>query len=186
MSLQTAQKVIVPQKKIDVPHFLKQRDINSYFNAHRRCNRKSTKIFGHWEIFLTKPVRTVSNVLKTLNKFLLLSWWCPLGHGKGHLPTRQFIKMDRLVPVSTHLFSLDSTLIKCFRSSIAYGCVGIIFDITHSFYGVNVCNKECADTKAYLLIINYLVWYSKPSTVLAGVAMSRGTAKGTHNRKKPT
>jgi hypothetical protein len=31
MSLETAQKVIVPQKKNYVPHFLKQRDINSYF-----------------------------------------------------------------------------------------------------------------------------------------------------------
>jgi hypothetical protein len=33
MSLETAQKVIVPQKKNYVPHFLKQRDINSYCNA---------------------------------------------------------------------------------------------------------------------------------------------------------
>jgi hypothetical protein len=31
MSLETAQKVIVPQKKNYVPHFLKQRDINSYY-----------------------------------------------------------------------------------------------------------------------------------------------------------
>ncbi len=31
MSLETAQKVIVPQKKNYVLHFLKQRDINSYF-----------------------------------------------------------------------------------------------------------------------------------------------------------
>jgi hypothetical protein len=31
MSLETAQKIIVPQKKNYVPHFLKQRDINSYF-----------------------------------------------------------------------------------------------------------------------------------------------------------
>ncbi len=30
MSLETAQKVIVPQKNNYVPHFLKQRDINSY------------------------------------------------------------------------------------------------------------------------------------------------------------
>ena len=31
MSLETAQKVIVPQKKNYVPQFLKQRDINSYY-----------------------------------------------------------------------------------------------------------------------------------------------------------
>ncbi len=33
MSLETAQKVIVPQKKNYVPHFLKQQDINSYLNS---------------------------------------------------------------------------------------------------------------------------------------------------------
>jgi hypothetical protein len=32
MSLEMAQKVIVPQKKNYVPQFLKQRDINSYFH----------------------------------------------------------------------------------------------------------------------------------------------------------
>jgi hypothetical protein len=31
MSLEMAQKVIVPQKKDYVPQFLKQRDINSYY-----------------------------------------------------------------------------------------------------------------------------------------------------------
>jgi hypothetical protein len=31
MSLEMAQKVIVPQKKNYVPQFLKQRDINSYY-----------------------------------------------------------------------------------------------------------------------------------------------------------
>jgi hypothetical protein len=35
MSLETAQKVIVPQKKNYVPQFLKQRDINSYKNPGR-------------------------------------------------------------------------------------------------------------------------------------------------------
>jgi hypothetical protein len=38
MSLETAQKVIVPQKKNYVPQFLKQRDINSYYSApSQRC-----------------------------------------------------------------------------------------------------------------------------------------------------
>jgi hypothetical protein len=32
MSLEMAHKVIVPQKKNYVPQFLKQRDINSYYN----------------------------------------------------------------------------------------------------------------------------------------------------------
>ncbi len=43
------------------------------------------------------------NVLRLLKTFMLLSWTCPFGAGKGHLPTRQFIKMDRLIPVSTQL-----------------------------------------------------------------------------------
>jgi hypothetical protein len=34
MSLETAQKVIVLQKKNYVPHFLKQRDINSYYTLY--------------------------------------------------------------------------------------------------------------------------------------------------------
>jgi hypothetical protein len=40
------------------------------------------------------------NVLKALITFML---WCLLQHGKGHLPARQFIKMNRLIPVPTHL-----------------------------------------------------------------------------------
>ena len=35
MSLETAQKVIVPQKKNYVPKFLKQRDINSYLHLEK-------------------------------------------------------------------------------------------------------------------------------------------------------
>ncbi len=43
-------------------------------------------------------------------RFMLLSWWCPFRAKKEHLPTRQFIKVDRLIPLSTPpLFSLDST-----------------------------------------------------------------------------
>jgi hypothetical protein len=37
MSLETAQKVIVQQKKNYVPHFLKQRDINSYSSWITTC-----------------------------------------------------------------------------------------------------------------------------------------------------
>ncbi len=42
----------------------------------------------------------LTNSLKTC---MLLSWWCPFGAGKELLPTRQFIKIDRLIQVSTHL-----------------------------------------------------------------------------------
>ncbi len=44
------------------------------------------------------------NVLRTLQTFMLLSWWCSFRAGKGHMPTRHFIKMNRLITVSTHLF----------------------------------------------------------------------------------
>jgi hypothetical protein len=44
MSLETAQKVIVPQKKNYVPQFLKQRDINSYFAGILKVNDENTRI----------------------------------------------------------------------------------------------------------------------------------------------
>jgi hypothetical protein len=34
---------------------------------------------------------------------MLLSRWCPLGQGKGHLPAREDIIMDRLIPILTPL-----------------------------------------------------------------------------------
>ncbi len=40
-----------------------------------------------------------------LRTFMLLSWWCPLGQSKGHLPAREDIIMDRLIPILTHLSS---------------------------------------------------------------------------------
>ncbi len=43
MSLEMAQKVIVPPKKNYVPQFLKQRDINSYFSP-----LSFTAVFGSW------------------------------------------------------------------------------------------------------------------------------------------
>ncbi len=43
------------------------------------------------------------NVLQTLNRFMLLLWWCPLGHSKGQLPAKEYIRMDRLIPILTHL-----------------------------------------------------------------------------------
>jgi hypothetical protein len=43
MSLEMAQKVIVPQKKNYVPHFLKQRDINSYNSVYWITPKLRTK-----------------------------------------------------------------------------------------------------------------------------------------------
>jgi hypothetical protein len=39
MSLEMAHKVILPPKKNYIPQFLKQRDINSYYQLH--CSTKS-------------------------------------------------------------------------------------------------------------------------------------------------
>jgi hypothetical protein len=52
MSLEMAHKVIVPQKKNYVPQFLKQRDINSYFNL--RIHKKWLTLL---KIFLYKCLR---------------------------------------------------------------------------------------------------------------------------------
>ncbi len=35
-------------------------------------------------------------------RFMLLSWWCLFRTKKEHLPTRQFIKVDRLIPRAGH------------------------------------------------------------------------------------
>jgi hypothetical protein len=41
---------------------------------------------------------------------MLLSWWCPLGQGKGHLPAREYIILiPILTPLSCH-WTMDSTL----------------------------------------------------------------------------
>ncbi len=44
-------------------------------------------------------------VLQLSSTFMILSWWCPLGHGKWHLPAIQFILAVRLIPILTHLSS---------------------------------------------------------------------------------
>jgi hypothetical protein len=80
---------------------ISQRQVVWFFNGNRRCN---TKILGRWEILLIQPVGMApkSTVLKT---FMLLSWCCPLGQGKEHLAAREFIIMDRLIPILTPLSS---------------------------------------------------------------------------------
>jgi hypothetical protein len=52
----------------------RQRKLLWYFNAARRCNRKSSKKFRRSEILHTPPVGTVSNILRMLETFILLSW----------------------------------------------------------------------------------------------------------------
>jgi hypothetical protein len=42
-------------------------------------------------------------VSRTLKTFMLVSWWCPFGAGKIHMPAREFIIRGRLILVSIHL-----------------------------------------------------------------------------------
>ncbi len=44
-------------------------------------------------------------VLQPPSMFILLSWWCPLGHGKRHLPAKQIFSAVRLTPILTYLSS---------------------------------------------------------------------------------
>jgi hypothetical protein len=45
---------------------------------------------------------------KDAEKFMLLSGWCPLGQGKEQLPAKQFVILDRLIPILTHLSCLGT------------------------------------------------------------------------------
>ncbi len=44
-------------------------------------------------------------VLQPPSMFMLLSWWCPLGHDKRHLPAIQIFIAVQLIPILTHLSS---------------------------------------------------------------------------------
>jgi hypothetical protein len=63
MSLEMAQKVIVPQKKNYVPQFLKQRDINSYY-VRQMCDKYVRATGGphtfHCYFFIFKNLRIMN------------------------------------------------------------------------------------------------------------------------------
>ncbi len=58
------------------------------------------------------------NMLRTQKTFMILSWWCPFEAGKGHLPARQFIKMNGLILVSTHLCFHQTAPLNVFSLSV--------------------------------------------------------------------
>jgi hypothetical protein len=62
MSLETAQKVIVPQKKNYVPQFLKQRDINSYCFVNRVFRGPSMRYLSKVFFPQIRPVRVVGDL----------------------------------------------------------------------------------------------------------------------------
>jgi|688.fasta_scaffold295975_1 hypothetical protein len=71
-----------------------QRKLLWLFNADRHCTRKSTKIFGRWQILLTQPVGTLSKCTKDAENVYL---------GPEKDTCRPDSLMDRLIPILTHL-----------------------------------------------------------------------------------
>ncbi len=53
-------------------------------------------------------------VLQPPSMFMLLSWWCPLGQGKRHMPAIQIFIAVRLIPILTHLSSRWTVPLICF------------------------------------------------------------------------
>jgi hypothetical protein len=83
------------------PHFGILRRCAATASEFRRCNQISPTLLS----LLTQQVGMASKSSNALRTFMLLSWWCPLGQSKGHLPAREDIIMDRLIPILTHLSS---------------------------------------------------------------------------------
>ncbi len=69
----------------------------------RRSSDAVTELVLRCSFYWPNRLGKRQNIVRTLKTFMLFSWWWPSGTGKGHLPARQFIKMDRLIPVLTHL-----------------------------------------------------------------------------------
>ncbi len=85
--------------------------LTSHFGIHRILHSYSVAALTVKELVLCfciyRPNRLGwrQKVLKPLKKFMLLSWWCPLGQDKGNLLAREYIIMNRLIPILTHLSS---------------------------------------------------------------------------------
>ncbi len=71
----------------------------------RRNSYAVTELVLRWSVYWPNRLGWRQKVLQPSNTFMLLSWWCPLGHGKWHLPAIQFILTVRLIPILTHLSS---------------------------------------------------------------------------------
>jgi len=85
--------------------------LTTHFGIHRRCTATASSFNAVIKLVLCSclywPNRLGwrQKVIKPLKTFMKLSWWCPLGQGKGHLLAKEYIIMDRLIPILTHLSS---------------------------------------------------------------------------------
>jgi hypothetical protein len=76
-----------------------------YKPAQRRCSDAVTELVLRCCVYWQNQLGCRQKVLQPPSTFMILSWWCPLGHGKWHLPAIQFILAVRLIPILTHLSS---------------------------------------------------------------------------------
>ncbi len=65
-------------------------------------------------------------VLQPPSMFMLLLWWCSLGHGKRHLPAIQIFIVVRLIPILTHLSSRWTVPLRCKQADINNFIAGVV------------------------------------------------------------
>ncbi len=78
--------------------------LTAHFGIHRRRSSEAvTELVPRCSVYWPNWLGWRQKVLKPLKTFMKLSWWCPLGHGKWHLPAIQFILTVWLKPILTPL-----------------------------------------------------------------------------------
>ena len=94
-------------------HFLTLRSVGviyilGYSDAiklQRRSTAAVTELVLRCWVYWPNRLGWRQKVLQPPSMFMLLSWWCPLGHGKRHLPPIQIFIVVRLIPILTQLSS---------------------------------------------------------------------------------
>jgi hypothetical protein len=92
-------------------------NILGYSNAaqlQRRSTDAATKLVLRCCVYWPNRLGWRQKVLHPPSTFMLLSCWCPLGHGKWYLPAIQFLLAVRLIPILTHLSSRWTVPLKPF------------------------------------------------------------------------
>ncbi len=97
--------------------------LTTHFGLHRRCAATASEFKLVLRCCLYWPNRSGwrQKVIMPLTTFMKLSWWCPLGQGKWHLPAKECIIMDRLIPILTHHSSHWTVPLKKPDVSLSYG-----------------------------------------------------------------